>query len=96
MDLRVTYELSEGDGYVDRMSKSMEYRISVPAAPGDHEQEIKLVESFGRLVDVGEVIGQLHEELTREYEARKEKERLEADKGAPTAMPTELEEEGAA
>jgi len=90
------YELSSGDGYINRISKSVKYEISVPNDPGDHEQEIKLVESFDRLVNVGEVIGQLHEDLTRECEARKEKERLEADKGAPTDMPPELEGEGAA
>ena len=91
------YELSNGESYVNRLSKSVKYEISVPNDPGDHEQEIKLVESFDRLVNIGEVIGQLHEDLTREYVARKEEERLAAeaaaDKGTTTA---EVEGEGSA
>lgn len=70
MELRVTMELSDGDRYPNETSVTRRFEVNLPWAPGNHNAETALVEAIGSIVSFGEVIGELHEELTAACEEK--------------------------
>ena len=83
MELKVTIELGDGDSYPRQLEVSRKFEVNLPWAPGNHNAETALVEAISTVVNFGEVIGELHEELTKAYDEKLEKlerQRLEEEK----------------
>ena len=87
MNLRVEITLDDGGSYPNIQKAERRFDIGVPWLPGDHEAETSLVEAIHALISFGGVIGELHEELTRKYEAKLAADEIEADKGQPASLP---------
>lgn len=87
MELKVNIALSDGDMYPNEVIVNRNFEVSLPWAPGNHNAETALVEAIGTIVNFGEVIGELHEELTSKYD-----EKL-AKKAADEAEKTRMAEE---
>ena len=95
MELKVNISLSDGDMYPNEVAVNRNFEVSLPWAPGNHNAETALVEAIGTIVNFGEVIGELHEELTAKYDeklAKKaadeaEKARMAEEFGKPTEPP---------
>lgn len=88
MELRVTMELSDGDRYPNETSVTRRFEVNLPWAPGNHNAETALVEAISSIVNFGEVIGELHEELTAKYDEKLHKKA--ADEAEKTRMAEEF------
>jgi len=99
MELKVSISMSDGDMYPNEVIVNRNFEVGLPWAPGNHNAESALVEAISSIVSFGEVIGELHEELTVKYDeklakkAAEESEKLKMDeeRGDPQE-PAEPEE----
>ena len=97
MELRVTMELSDGDRYPNETSVTRRFEVNLPWAPGNHNAETALVEAIGSIINFGEVIGELHEELTAACEDKlheEERRRAMREDGGAADMQAATEQSG--
>lgn len=87
MELEVSVRLSDGGAYPNEQVVTRRFEIQLPWAPGNHEAEIALVEATESLIKFGEIIGELHEELTHKYEDKLAAAEFKASKGRPEPPP---------
>jgi len=70
MELSLRISLSDGAMYPDTTSANRDFEVNLPWEPGNHNAETALVEAISSIVNFGEVIGELHEELTAKFEEK--------------------------